>query len=64
MSIFSYYEQKCFRTPLGSTVAFARPRLAYIIPLIAFTGMRRAAGERQPAAVKHPFYNTIDIIQY
>ena len=59
-SIF-YYDRKYFGTTLGSTVAFERPPLSYIIPcyqvpLLAITGMHGAAGGRMPAAAKPRWY--------
>ena len=51
-----YYERKCFSTPIDSTFVFMPPRLTYIIPLMAVTGMRRAESGRQPAAAKSPLY--------
>ena len=60
-------------TPLGSTVAFVRPRLLpiipctfpgtwYLVPLTVITGKRGAVGGLQPAAAKPPLYvRIIDI---
>ena len=49
-----YYKRKYYSTPLGSTFAVVRLWLASITPLTAITGMRGAAGGRQPAAAKPP----------
>ena len=51
-SFFFYFERKYFSTPLGSTVAFVRPRLS----LVTITGMRGAAGGPQPATAKPRLY--------
>ena len=37
-------EREHFSTPLGSTFAFVRPRLTYIISLMAIAGVRGSAG--------------------
>ena len=54
--IFFYYEQKYFSTLFDSTLAFVPPRLTYIIPLMAITGILESAGGRQPALAKPPLY--------
>ena len=51
VNLFSY-ERKYFSTPLGSTIAFVRPRLTYNTLVMAITGMREATGVCQPAAAK------------
>ena len=49
------HERRHLSTPLGSTVASMPPRLACIIPLMAITGMRGAAGGRRPALANLPW---------
>ena len=56
--IFFHYERNYFSIPLGSTVAFVRPRIAYILPLMTIPDMHAAAGGRQTSATKLRLYDT------
>ena len=50
---FCWYEPKSFRTPLGSTFAFARPRLTYTISLADITGTGVIPPRQSPICTKY-----------